>query len=59
MVKLKHLVKVVLFNQVVKIILGTSWLYGSYGSNIVFTMLRLMNQRDSIGVIADQFGTPT
>ncbi len=41
------------------VILRTAWLYGRDGPNFVFTMLRLMRQKDFIGVVADQRGTPT
>jgi dTDP-4-dehydrorhamnose reductase len=40
-------------------ILRTAWLYGLRGNNFVYTMVRLMRQRSSIGVVADQKGTPT
>jgi len=40
-------------------ILRTAWLYGVAGPNFIYTMLRLMNSKDSLGVVADQRGAPT
>ena len=40
-------------------ILRTAWLYGFYGKNFVYTMIRAMNARESVKVVSDQRGTPT
>ncbi len=41
------------------LILRTSWVYGAYGKNFLKTIIRLASERESLRIVADQFGAPT
>ncbi|URF03425.1 dTDP-4-dehydrorhamnose reductase [Cupriavidus campinensis] len=41
------------------IVLRTCWVAGAHGGNFAKTMLKLGRERESLRVIADQFGAPT
>jgi dTDP-4-dehydrorhamnose reductase len=41
------------------IVLRTCWVAGAHGGNFAKTMLRLGRERDTLRVIADQYGAPT
>ncbi|MBO0467771.1 dTDP-4-dehydrorhamnose reductase [Enterococcus plantarum] len=40
-------------------IIRTSWVFGQYGHNFVFTMQKLAETRNQLTIVDDQFGRPT
>ena len=40
-------------------IIRTAWLYSEFAGNFMKTMIKLGTERDSLGIIADQIGSPT
>jgi dTDP-4-dehydrorhamnose reductase len=57
--KLDGELEILKINPKNSIIIRTAWVYSSYGANFVKTMLRLGKERDELGVIYDQVGSPT
>jgi dTDP-4-dehydrorhamnose reductase len=41
------------------LIFRTSWVFSAHGGNFIKTILRLAKERDSLNIVADQFGAPT
>jgi dTDP-4-dehydrorhamnose reductase len=41
------------------IILRTSWVFGSHGNNFLKTILRLIQEKESLNIVSDQWGSPT
>jgi len=40
------------------IILRTSWVFGSHGNNFLKTILRLIQEKESLSIVGDQWGSP-
>ena len=51
--------KLLLYSDINYLVIRTSWLYSSFGNNFVKTMIKLGNEKESLGVVYDQVGTPT
>lgn len=41
------------------LILRTAWVYSRTGHNFLNSMLRLISEREQLGIVSDQLGTPT
>ena len=41
------------------VVLRTAWLYGHEGANFALSLLRLIREKEHLGIVADQIGTPT
>lgn len=41
------------------LIFRTSWVFSAHGDNFIKTILRLAKERDSLNIVADQYGAPT
>ncbi|WP_404355918.1 dTDP-4-dehydrorhamnose reductase [Methylotuvimicrobium sp. KM1] len=49
----------ILKSQCNALIFRTSWVFSADGNNFIKTILRLAQERDSLNIVADQFGAPT
>ena len=41
------------------LLIRTAWVYEAGGANFVRTMIRLMKEREELGIVSDQIGSPT
>ncbi|WP_260736308.1 dTDP-4-dehydrorhamnose reductase [Tunturiibacter lichenicola] len=51
--------KMLLESGVAHIIFRTGWVYGTRGKNFLKTILKFARERETLRVVADQFGAPT
>jgi dTDP-4-dehydrorhamnose reductase len=49
----------VIASDATHVIFRTSWVFATHGNNFIKTILSLAQDRDSLRVVADQFGAPT
>lgn len=59
MSKMKGEKAILELNPANSIIIRTSWLYSSFGSNFVKTILKLSKEKKCLRVVEDQIGSPT
>lgn len=57
--KTKYLGELETLKHEKRFIVRISWVFGKNGNNFVKTMLRLGQERDELGIVADQIGSPT
>lgn len=55
----KHAGEIAALTYKNSLVLRTSWLYSEFGNNFVKTMLRLGSEKEELGIVFDQIGTPT
>lgn len=55
----KRLGELLVIKNSQSVIIRTSWLYSKFGNNFVKSMMKLGKERESLGVVFDQIGTPT
>lgn len=46
-------------SQCSALIFRTSWVFSAHGNNFIKTILRLAKEKNSLNIVADQFGAPT
>ncbi len=51
--------KVIQQHDIPHLIFRTSWVYSHRGNNFLLTMLKLMEEREHLNIVNDQFGSPT
>lgn len=57
--KLEGELEMIKINPLNSIIIRSSWIYSPYRTNFVKTMIKLGREKEELGVVFDQIGTPT